>query len=131
MINLKFFTPNGLELETQSDSITVYDIKNGSFGILENHVPTISCIIKGYISYSADGVENFVALSNAMVKFLNNELSVVSDALVKCDSRDNAIDSLDEFINTRKEENRERNVELALAENELKKQIKKTGAGKM
>ena len=73
--------------------------------------------------------ELYLAVEGAVFKFENNIASVVSETLAKGKTKEEAINALIESDKLRKVQNKERNVELAMAENELKKQIKKTGAG--
>ena len=129
MIKITLYTPKGIEYEGEPNSLVIMDQSTGSFGVLENHIPVISTISRGYIMVKENEKELYLAVEGAVFKFENNTASVVSETLAKGNSKEEAINALIESNRIRKEQNKERNVELALAENELKKQIKKTGAG--
>ena len=128
MIKVVFYSPKGKEKEYECEELRIADKKYGSFGVLENHVPVISVIIEGYMSIKGKNICEYVSMLDAVFDFKNNEASIIAEELAYGDSLDEAMQNISEKIEKRRNENRERNVELALAENELKKQIKKIGA---
>ncbi|MBP5343422.1 hypothetical protein J6Y73_05805 [bacterium] len=129
MIELKIYTPKGIEHEEKYDSIVVYDQHSGSFGVLSGHIPVISTISNGYVCVKTGESEKFIAVKGAVFKMQNDEASIVSEEIAIGESSEDAMNKLKESYLRRLNENKERNVELALAENELKKQIKKSKAG--
>ena len=129
MIKITLYTPKGIEYEGETSSLIIMDQNTGSFGVLENHIPVISTISRGYVMVKENETELYLAVEGAVFKFENNTASIVSETLAKGKTKEEAINALIESNKLRKEQNKERNVELAMAENELKKQIKKTGAG--
>ena len=131
MIKVGFYSPKGKEKEYECKELRVVDKKYGSFGILENHVPVVSVIIDGYIHIKLEDTDEFVSLLDAAIEFKDNNASIIAEELEYGKSEEEAISNLENKIKKRRDENRERNVELALAENELKKQIKKIGANKI
>ena len=131
MIKVGFYSPKGKEKEYECKELRVVDKKYGSFGILENHVPIVSIIIDGYIHIKLEDTDEFVSLLDAAIEFKDNNASIIAEELEYGKSEEEAISNLENKIKKRRDENRERNVELALAENELKKQIKKIGANKI
>jgi F0F1-type ATP synthase epsilon subunit len=132
MIHTVIFTPKGVEFEANLEHIQVTDSYVGSFGILENHAPIVSTVLSGCLITKDEMDEyKFIALTGAVVKFKDNELSIVAEEVAFGTDEIDAKSNLEKSLYSRKEMNKERNIELALAENELKKQIKKTGAGKL
>ncbi len=131
MITVNFYTPTGNALKGEFDEIVVSDNKLGSFGILKNHIPVLSVIEKGYVFLKNKDMEKYVALIGAVFKFNDNDASIVCETLEIASTLEVAVNNLEKQLIDRKNSNRERNVELAMAENELKKQIKKTGAGSL
>ena len=129
MIKITLYTPKGIEYEGETSSLIIMDQNTGSFGVLEDHIPVISTISRGYVMVKENETELYLAVEGAVFKFENNTASIVSETLAKGKTKEEAINALIESNKLRKEQNKERNVELAMAENELKKQIKKTGAG--
>ena len=129
MIKITLYTPKGIEYEGETSSLIIMDQNTCSFGVIENHIPVISTISRGYVMVKENETELYLAVEGAVFKFENNTASIVSETLAKGKTKEEAINALIESNKLRKEQNKERNVELAMAENELKKQIKKTGAG--
>ena len=132
MIKVSLYSPKGKEKEYESIELRIADKRNGSFGVLENHVPVISVISEGFISIktSSNSIE-YVSLLDAIFDFKYNQASIIAEELQYGNTEEEAMENLNKTIEKRRNENKERNVELALAENELKKQIKKMGAGKL
>ena len=130
-MNIKVYTPNGIGYEEKDCTyILVFDKYVGAFGMLNEHLPVISTINRGYIVITkADKEIDFLAISGAILRNKNDEVSVTCESIVLGKTKEEALSSFEELINKRREQNRERNIELALAENELKKEIKKSGAG--
>lgn len=121
-------TPKGCEYKSEANYISVFDYKNGSFGMLDNHVPIISVMEKGYIEVKNDTL-TYIFLENAIIEQHNNTVNVCSSLISIGDTKESSFENFNEMVKERKKQNRDRNIELALAENELKKQIKKSGAG--
>ena len=130
MIDLVIYSPKGIEFTGQFNHIQINDQKSGSFGVLSGHIPIISIINNGYVALFNEK-EYYVALTGAVFKLNQDKATIVSEMIAFGDSVTEAKNNLKELLEKRKSENKKRNVELALAENELKKQIKKTKAGSL
>lgn len=129
MMHIIFYTPNGIEYESDATYVLVMDNKHGSFGMLQDHIPIVSAIERGYVQVENEDKATFISVEDAILEQENNQIKVISESLALGTTKEESEIALDGIINARKEQNRERNIELALAENELKKQIKKSGAG--
>jgi len=129
MMHIIFSTPNGVEYESDATYVLVMDNKHGSFGMLQDHIPVVSAIERGYVQVENEDKVTFISIEDAILEQENNQIKVISESLALGTTKEESEIALDGIINARKEQNRERNIELALAENELKKQIKKSGAG--
>lgn len=130
-MNIKVYTPNGIEYEMEKCTyILVSDKYVGAFGMLNDHLPLISTINRGYIAVTKeDKTTDYLAISGAILRNKNNDVSVTCESVIYGATKEEALTSFEEHLEKRREQNRERNVELALAENQLKKEIKKSGAG--
>ena len=131
-MNIKIITPKGIEFEKENIKyIQIFDKKGLSFGMLNSHLPVISTIGRGYVMVETDDDKDYIALSSGVMRNKNDEVTVTCESALVAKTKDEAVNGFEEMLESRREENRERNIELALAENELRKEIKKTGAGKL
>ena len=130
-MKIKIVTPLGGEYSEENCTyILIHDEVNGSFGMLNNHLPLISTVKIGYVAVTKENKDiDYIALSSAVVRNLDDSVSVTCESIAFGKTKDEAMIAFHNLLDIRREENRERNVELALAENTLKKEIKKTGAG--
>ena len=128
-MKISIYTPSGLEHEQDADYLMVMDKINGSFGLLNGHMPLISAISNGYIILRLNDKETYIALVGAVLKNEDDIVSVSAEIIAIGDTLEESETALSSLLALRKNQNKARNVELALAENELKKEIKKTGAG--
>lgn len=127
---VSLFTPEGLKYSGEVNYIEVMDKESGSFGILENHCPIVSAISVGYVMFrDVNNKETYYALSGALLEQKNNHIRIVSQIFEVGDTKEEAKKKLENVLSERRNENRKRNIELAQAEKELVKQIKKSGAG--
>ncbi len=84
---------------------------------------SVTCIIRVMFSKTCT--------MNIVFKLNDNDASIVCETLEIASTLEDAVNNLEKQLIDRKNSNRERDVEHAMAENELKKQIKKTGAGSL
>ncbi len=129
-MRLTIFTPDGEYYTQKIESIMVNEKTFGAFGILKGHLPLISAIEDGTISIKeAKGTMKYFSLLDGMLREVDNEIEIICAIIEEGDSPSSSKENLLKLIERRKEENKERNVELTLAENELRKQIKKAKPG--
>lgn len=130
-MDITIITPNGIEYEEKNCTyILVSDKFVGAFGMLNEHLPVISTISRGYIAITKENKEtDYLAISGAILRNKNDIISVTCESAVYGKTKEEALSAFENLLEIRREQNRERNVELALAENQLKKEIKKSGAG--
>lgn len=131
MLSISIITPNGELYKETVQSVVVASDVAGDYGILVNHLPIVSTIKQGYIKLENEQMVYYVVVLDAIVEHHNNQITVIaSDAFIG-QSKEEAFQNLNDLRKERIEENKKRNVELALAEQELKRQIKQTGAGSL
>ena len=124
-------TPEGELYNEEVTSVLVSSANNGEYGILPGHLPIISTIDTGYVKMTFEKLTYYVVVINGLVQQVHDIITVIAQDAFIGESKDAAFENLYAIRKARIEANRQRNVELALAENELKKQIKQTGAGNL
>lgn len=124
-------TPEGELYNEEVTSIIVSSSNNGDYEILKDHLPIVSTIDTGYIKLVHEKMVYYVVVINGVVENFNNKITVVSQDAFIGESKDSAFKNLNDIRSARTEENKKRNIELAKAERELRKQIKMTGAGQL
>jgi F-type H+-transporting ATPase subunit epsilon len=124
-------TPDGELYHEEVSAIVVASDNNGDYGILPNHVPIVSTINVGYIKLEHEKLVYYVVIINGVLEHHNNKITVIAQDAFIGESKEEAFKNLHAIRETRIEDNKKRNIELALAEQELKKQIKQTGAGSL
>ncbi len=122
-------TPDGELYNEDVDAIVVSSGNNGEYGVLKDHVPIISTIDTGYIKLEKGSLVYYVVVINGVVENHANLITVIAQDAFIGTSKEKAFANLNEIRQARLAENRQRNVDFAKAERELKKQIKQTGAG--
>lgn len=113
------------------DSVTVSTEKTGEFGILDNFIPTICVIENGYIYIRRNNEDAYIVISNGILEFKDKVLTIVCREAHVGKTKDRAKELMDEFRAKRLDDNRKKLVDYQKLENELKKSIKKTGAGQL
>ncbi|MBN2877016.1 MAG: hypothetical protein JXL85_05110, partial [Bacilli bacterium] len=85
----------------------------------------------GYIKMEMEKMVYYVVVINGVVEQIHNKITVIAQDAFIGESKEKAFDNLNAIRLARTEENKKRNIELELAEKELKRQIKMTGAGQL
>ncbi|XFA98181.1 F0F1 ATP synthase subunit epsilon [Candidatus Izemoplasma sp. B36] len=130
-MNIVIVTPDGELYNEEVTSVIVSSSNNGDYEILKDHLPIVSTIDTGYIKMVHGKMVYYVVVINGVVENINNKITVVSQDAFVGESKESALKNLNDIRAARTEENKKRNVELAKAERELRKQIKMTGAGQL
>ncbi len=130
-MNIVIVTPDGELYNEEVTSVIVSSSNNGDYEILKDHLPIVSTIDTGYIKMVHEKMVYYVVVINGVVENINNKITVVSQDAFVGESKESALKNLNDIRAARTEENKKRNVELAKAERELRKQIKMTGAGQL
>jgi F-type H+-transporting ATPase subunit epsilon len=130
-MNIAIVTPDGELYNEEVESVIISSSNNGDYEILKDHLPIVSTIDTGYVKLTSGKMVYYVVVINGVVENLNNKIIVVSQDAFIGKSKESALKNLNDIRFARTEENKKRNIELAKAERELKRQIKMTGAGKL
>jgi F-type H+-transporting ATPase subunit epsilon len=129
-MKINVVTPNGELYNEHVDYVVVSSQMNGEFAILKDHIPVISSIDKGYVKMVRGDKDVYTVVINGVLEHNNNIINVIAQEAHVGMSKDSAMDHLNTVREERIEENRKRNFDFAVAERELKKNIKKAQAGK-
>ncbi|MBN2540168.1 MAG: F0F1 ATP synthase subunit epsilon [Bacilli bacterium] len=130
-MNIVIVTPDGELYNEEVTSVIVSSHNNGDYEILKDHLPIISTIDTGYIKMEMEKMVYYVVVINGVVEQIHNKITVIAQDAFIGESKEKAFDNLNAIRLARTEENKKRNIELELAEKELKRQIKMTGAGQL
>ncbi|MCK4551492.1 MAG: F0F1 ATP synthase subunit epsilon [Tenericutes bacterium] len=130
-MNIVIVTPDGELYNEEVNSVIISSANNGDYEVLKDHLPIVSTIDTGYIKLTQGKMVFYVVVINGVVENINNKLTVVSQDAFIGRSKESAFKNLNDIRSARNEENKKRNIELAKAERELRKQIKMTGAGQL
>ncbi|MDD3477633.1 MAG: ATP synthase F1 subunit epsilon [Candidatus Izemoplasmatales bacterium] len=124
-------TPDGELYNEEVSYVLVSSKSNGEYGILPNHLPIASTIDTGFLKLEQGDLVYFVVIIGGLLEHHNNLITVIAQDAFIGRSKEQAMENLKELRELRLEENRKRNVELMLAERELKRQISQSGAGEV
>lgn len=130
-MNIVIVTPDGELYNEEVNDVVVSSSNNGNYEILKDHLPIVSTIDTGYVKMMQDEMTYYVVIINGVVENIHNRITVIAQDAFVGRSQEQARENLTAIRAERQEENRKRNIELAKAEKELKKQIKMTGAGQL
>lgn len=130
-MNIKVVTPEGELYNETIDYVVVSSHSFGEFAIFKDHIPAVSSIDEGYIKMVRDKQEIYVVVLNGLLEYNNNLVTVISQEAHIGVSKDSALEHIKEVREARLIENRRKTVDFVTAEHELKKNIKRSGAGKV
>ena len=129
-IKLIISTHQGKLFDEVCDYVLVKS-KKGEFGILPNHVATITTLEEGFLKFVRDKKELYLCVYNSVLEFSNNVLTVLAQEAHIGETMDSARSYLDEVRKDRLEKNRQTEAEIATGERELMENIKKAKAGNL
>lgn len=130
-MQISVVTPHGELYNEDIDYVVVSSKMNGEFAIMKDHIPIISSIDVGYVKMVRGEKELFTVIINGVVEHQNNSINVIAQEAHVGMSKDSAMDHLNTVREDRLKENKRRNVDFAMAERELKQNVKEVRAGKL
>lgn len=122
-------TPDGELYNEEVSFVLVSSHSNGEYGILPDHLPIASTIDTGYLKLVQGELVYYVVVIGGILENHHDHITVIAQDAFIGKSKEKAFENLNEIRTSRLEENKKRNVELAMAERELRKQIQASGAG--
>ena len=129
-IKLIVSTHQGKLFDEECDYVLVKS-KKGEFGILPNHVPTITSLEEGFLKFVKDKKELYLCIYNSVLEFSNNILTVLAQEAHVGRDMQSATQYLEDIRKDRLEKNRQIETDLAKSEHELIENIKKAKAGNL
>lgn len=88
MFTLEVLTPDGVAFRSEAASASI-PTSNGEITILKNHVPLVTTLGPGMLTVrSADGEEQYFALSRGVVQIEKNSIKILSDIADRVDALD-------------------------------------------
>jgi F-type H+-transporting ATPase subunit epsilon len=79
---LKIITPEEIAYEGQADYVKLPGV-DGGFEVLNNHAPILSLLKDGFVICRSKGEQQTFNIKGGVVEVLNNELTVLAEAIVK------------------------------------------------
>lgn len=123
-------SPKGLVCDQEIDYI-VSSNKDGQLGILKNHLPIVVPISEGYLKTVTNGVEEFYAVSGAILEFSDNIISVIAQEAVYGKTKNEAFVNLEAERLTLKSENQRKMMDFTEMEKELALNLKEIKASRL
>jgi len=124
-------TPDGELYNEEVSSVIVSSSNNGDYEILKDHLPIVSTVDTGYVKLVQGNMIFYVVVINGVVEQIHNKITVIAQDAFVGKSKEKAFENLTAIRKARTEENKKRNIELAKAERELRRQISMSGAGQV
>ena len=117
-----------------NDEIDYFVVKNdeGEFAILKDHTPVISVITSGYVKIVRESnVEYYYVLVNGLVEFSNNNATVLAQEAINGETYESAKAELERIRKERIETIKKSNLDYTKLEQDLRKNIKASKAGRL
>lgn len=117
-----------------NDEIEYFVIKNdeGEFAILKDHTPVISVISSGYVKIIREtGVDYYYVLINALLEFSNNNATILAQEAINGETYESARKELERVRTERVEQIKNSNVDYTKLEQDLRKNIRASKAGRL
>ena len=116
------------------DEIEYFVIKNeeGEFAILKDHTPVISVISSGYVKINRDkDTDYYYVLINALLEFSNNNATILAQEAINGETLEKARASLERVSTERIEQIKQSSVDYTKLEQDLRKNIRASKAGRI
>lgn len=130
-MKITIVTPHGELHKATIDYAVITSQQNGEYAIMKNHIPIISTIDTGYVKMVTGDEKLYAVIINGVVEHQENIINVIAQEAEVGMSEDDSMAHLQKIRKERLDENKRRNVDFALAERELKKNVKSAKAGNL
>ena len=117
-----------------NDEIDYFVVKNdeGEFAILKDHTPVISVIPSGYVKIVREAnIEYYYVLVNGLLEFSNNNATVLAQEAINGETYESAKKELERIRTERVETIKRSNLDYTKLEQDLRKNIKASKAGRL
>ena len=130
-MKISVVTPQGNLYNEEVDYVVISSKANGEFAIMTDHIPIISTIDEGYVKMVRGSDELYTVILNGVIEHNENVINVIAQEAHVGMNKDSAMSHLNDVRKARIEENKRRQTDFALAERELKKNVKEAKGGKL
>jgi F-type H+-transporting ATPase subunit epsilon len=117
-----------------NDEIEYFIIKNdeGEFAVMKDHVPVISVISSGYVKIKREAdIEYYYVLINALLEFSNNNATILAQEAINGETLESARKELERVRTERIEQIKRSNLDYTKLEQDLRKNIRRSKAGRL
>ena len=117
-----------------NDEIEYFIIKNdeGEFAVMKDHVPVISVISSGYVKIKREAdIEYYYVLINALLEFSNNNATILAQEALNGETLESARKELESVRTERIEQIKRSNLDYTKLEQDLRKNIRRSKAGRL
>lgn len=117
-----------------NDEIDYFVVKNdeGEFAILKDHTPVISVITSGYVKIVREAnIDYYYVLVNGLLEFSNNNATVLAQEAINGETYEKAKAELEKIRKERIETIKKSNLDYTKLEQDLRKNIKASKAGRL
>ncbi len=87
ILNLKLITPSKLVIDEEVDEV-VAPGESGEFGVLPGHVPFITTLMPGELTYKINGVGKSIIIDSGIAEVSEDRVIVLTDRVVKSEEID-------------------------------------------
>ena len=123
-------THQGKLYDEELDHIIVHMVDN-EFAILKDHIPLVCVIPYGYIKMVLGNDVLYLALSNGVLEFKDNVVTIIAQEAHVGKSEDRAREELNAIRKERLENERKNSGDFTRQESELLDNLKRAKAGKI
>ena len=117
-----------------NDEIEYFVIKNdeGEFAVLKDHTPVISVISSGYVEIVREAnIDYYYVIVNGLVEFSNNNATVLAQEAYNGETYEKAKAELERVRKERIEVIKRSNLDYTKLEQDLRKNIRASKAGRL
>ena len=86
-LNLRVITPSKLVIDEEVDEV-VAPGDSGEFGVLPGHVPFITTLMPGELTYKINGVGTSMIIDSGIAEVSEDRVSVLTDSVLKFEEID-------------------------------------------
>jgi len=123
-------TQQGLSYHGEAE-FTLIQNEQGQIGILDDHIPIILHVGKGYFKFAKGKELNFLVVEQAIVEFKDNHLKILALEAHMEQTLEMAQITFEQAKKEKLEKTKKENVDFSKQERELKDAIRKSRAGQL
>lgn len=129
-MKLSIVNPKGIVFEGETTYVVV-DGNNGQLAILENHIPIVVPIKKGFVKRVLEKEEFYYVIIGGLLEQSNNIVSVIAQEVGQGETLELAQKNLEEIHILQKQKNHKDTMDFTEMEKELAKNLKEIKASEL